>query len=411
MRSFTGNCAADGRVPGGRVAPGRVARKWAAHAPGWAASWPNPAGAPGCAGGGSRRAAARRATWVLAVFAVLSLCCAGRADDGLDDWRVDPVRGPVDLGLTDPALVGALDVHLHIDPDAPGTGGAIRALDIFDAVALARERGMRGFVFKTHQDAGSAGAAYLSRRHFAPGFEVFGRMASNYATGGINIAALEHYAQIKGGWGRIFEMPTRDSITATTRPGSMDRPALERGRPWMLMMPEGTPPYIAVSRNGELVPEVRQLIAVMAKIRTVDSNGRMVLATGHATPQEHLLLAREGRRQGLNVLLTHPGDIPQLPEAAQLGAFIEVTASSIYKTEADRTAAANLIRKVGAQSVIVSTDCGQTANVYPTDCLVLAARGLRAHGISDREIDLMYKENPARLLGLPPLPPPGPAPK
>jgi len=321
----------------------------------------------------------------------------------LDDWKVDPMRGPVDLGLTDPALVGAIDVHVHVDPDAPGTGGVIRALDIFDAVTLAKARGMRGFVFKTHQDAGSAGAAYLARKHIAPGFEVFGRMASNYATGGINVAALEHYSQIKGGWGRIFEMPTRDSVTATTRPGSMDPKALEQSRPWMLMMPPGTPDYIAVSRNGELLPAVKQLIGVLAKIRTIDSNGRMVLATGHATPEEHLLLAREGRQQGLNGLLTHPGDIPQLPDAARLGAFIEVTASNIYKNEAGRTAAAALIRKVGAEHIIVSTDCGQTGNVYPTDCLALAARGLRAHGITQRELDLMYKTNPAKLLGLPPL--------
>ena len=327
---------------------------------------------------------------------------APTAAAALDDWKIDPLRGPVDLGLTDPALLGAIDVHVHLDPDAPGAGGVIRALDIFDAVALAKARGMRGFVYKTHQDAGSAGAAYLVRKH-APGLEVFGRMASNYATGGVNVAALEHYTQIKGGWGRIYEMPTRDSITATTRPGSMEPANLERLRPWMLMMPEGTPPYIAVSKNGELLPEVKHLIGVLAKIRTVDSNGRMVLATGHATPEEHLLLAREGRRQGLNVLLTHPGDIAQLPEAAKLGAFIEVTASNIYKNEAGRTAAAALIRKIGAESIIISTDCGQTGNVYPTDCLALAARGLRAHGITQRELDLMYKTNPAKLLGLPPL--------
>jgi hypothetical protein len=321
----------------------------------------------------------------------------------LDDWKIDPMRGPVDLGLTDPSLIGAIDVHVHVDPDAPGTGGVIRAIDIIDAVNIAKSRGMRGFVFKTHQDAGSAGAAYLVRKHFAPTFELFGRMASNYATGGINVAALEHFTQIKGGWARIYEMPTRDSITATTRPGSMDPKNLEKSRPWMLMMPEGTPPYIAVSKNGELLPEVKHLIGVLAKIRTVDSNGRMVLATGHATPEEHLLLAREGRRQGLQVLLTHPGDIPQLPEVAKLGAFIEITAATIYKTEANRRAAAGLIRKVGAESIIISTDCGQTGNVYPTDCLVLAARGLRAHGITQGEIDQMYKTNPAKLLGLPPL--------
>jgi uncharacterized protein DUF6282 len=343
----------------------------------------------------------------------LGLCAAlcatpgiSRAQEGAkapaEEWKVDPVRGPVDLGLTDPSLAGAIDVHVHVDPDAPGTGGVIRAIDVFDAATIARARGMRGFVFKTHQDTGSASAAYLVRKHLAPTFEIFGRMASNYATGGINVATLEHFTQIKGGWGRIYEMPTRDSITATTRPGSMDQQALAQSRPWMLMMPPGTPSYIAVSKNGELLPEVKHLIAVLAKIRTVDSNGRMVLATGHATPEEHLLLAREGRMQGLNVLLTHPGDIPQLPEAAKLGAFIELTASTVYKTEEAHARAAAFVHKVGAEYIIVSTDCGQTNNVYPTDCLVLAARGMRDHGVTQHELDLMYKVNPAKLLGLPP---------
>jgi hypothetical protein len=326
----------------------------------------------------------------------------GQAAPAADEWHVDPLRGPVDLGLNDPALVGAIDVHVHLDPDSPGAGGVIRALDAFDAAILAKSRGMRGFVLKMHQDVSAAGVAYLVRKHVAPGFEIFGRMASNYASGGINVAALEHYSQIKGGWGRIFEMPTRDSITATTRPGSMDPATLARTRPWMLLMPPGTPAFIAVSKNGELLPEVKYLIAILAKIRTVDSNGHMVLATGHATPEEHLLLAREGRQQGLNVLLTHPGDIPQLPEAARLGAFIELTASTVYKTAAAQAAGAALVRKIGAEHIIVSTDCGQTTNVYPTDCLALAARGLRAQGITEHELDLMYKVNPAKLLGLPP---------
>ena len=73
-----------------------------------------------------------------------------------DDWRIDPMRGPVDLGLTDPSLIGAIDVHQHLDPDAPGAGGQIRALDGFDAAILAKQRGMRGVVFKTHQDPTSA---------------------------------------------------------------------------------------------------------------------------------------------------------------------------------------------------------------------------------------------------------------
>ena len=64
--------------------------------------------------------------------------------------------------------------------------------------------------------------------------------------------------------------------------------------------------------------------------------------------------------------------------------------------------AAAMIKKVGAEHLIVSTDCGQTGNVFPTDCLVLAARRLRAFGVTQRELDLMYKVNPAKLLGLSP---------
>jgi hypothetical protein len=316
-------------------------------------------------------------------------------------WNVDPLRGPVDLGLTDPALMGAIDVHAHLDPDAPGNGGQVRALDAFDAAVLAKSRGMRGIVMKTHQDSGSAGSAYLVRKHVSPGFEAFGRMASNFATGGINVATLEHFSQIKGGWGRIYEMPTRDSCGEAGP--NMDPNFLQQNRPWMLLMQPGSPTCVAVSKNGELLPEVKHLIGVMAKLRTVDSNGRMVLATGHATRQEHLLLAREGRKAGLQVLLTHPGDIPQLPEAASLGAFVEVNASGTYKTEAGLRNAAALIHKIGADHIIVGTDCGQTTNVYPTDCLALTARGLRAHGVTERELDLMYKVNPGKLLGLPAL--------
>jgi hypothetical protein len=79
-----------------------------------------------------------------------------------------------------------------------------------------------------------------------------------------------------------------------------------------------------------------------------------------------------------------------------------LTASNVYKTEAARAAGAAFVKKVGAEHIIVSTDCGQTGNVYPTDCLALTARGLRAHGVTQRELDLMYKTNPAKLLGLPP---------
>ena len=341
------------------------------------------------------------------VLAVVSTVGPGAQQPGaagaqVEDFRVNSARGPVDLGLTDPVLVGAIDVHSHLDPDSPGPGGQVRGIDAFDFATLAQHRGMRGFVWKNHQSPGSAQLAYLVREHVAPGLEVFGRMPLNMATGGVDhegLATINHYTQIKGGWGRIVEMPTLDSEWGTRNETAE---TMGSRRPWMLLMPPDAPTSVRVSRNGQLLPEVKHLIATMARLRTVDSQGRLVLATGHSSPEEHLLLAREARQQGLQVLLTHPGNIPQLPEAAALGAFIEVNAAGINRSEEATRAAVGIVRRIGAESVIIGTDCGQMNNPYPTDCFVLAARRLRAHGITDRGLDRMIKENPARLLGLSP---------
>src|SRR5262245_59243344 len=96
---------------------------------------------------------------------------AGNQQDG---FRVDPSRGPVDLMLMDPALVGAIDIHLHLVPDSPGANGNVRAIDAFQMAQLAKARGMRGFVPKTQHDLSSVAIAYLVRKYGTPGVEVFG---------------------------------------------------------------------------------------------------------------------------------------------------------------------------------------------------------------------------------------------
>lgn len=328
-----------------------------------------------------------------------------------DGFATDLRRGPVDMGLTDPALVGAIDLHTHLDPDTPGgaAGEAVRAIDVTAFARLAKARGMRGFVHKTHLSPASAYTALLARRE-VPGIEVFGRMALNLTTDGINMATVEHFSQVTGGFGRIVEMPTRDSEETWNGIQKTGRDP----RSWIPWLLPTTPRFVPVSRNGELLPEVKDLIAKLARIRTANSNGRLALATGHATPEEHLLLAREGRKVGLQVMLTHPGKIAQLAEAAKPGAFIEVNAAGTVNgagskevTSSGRGAAdaVEVIRRIGAEHIVVATDCGQVTNPLPTDCIALAAKMLRSRGITERELNLMLKENPATLLSLPPLGP------
>jgi hypothetical protein len=274
------------------------------------------------------------------------------------------------------ALSGAIDIHVHSDPDSRA-----RSIDAIDVAKLARSKGMRGIVLKNHDDP-TAGLAYIVRKE-VPGLEVFGGIALNLAVGGINPVAVQHMTEVSGGFGRIVWMPTYDAENHV-RSGNENRP------------------FVSVSRNGGLLPEVKQVIGLIAKYG-------LVLATGHSAPAEGLMLVREGRRQGVqHMVVTHATftpvfmSVPQMQEAAKEGAFIEFAGGSVTGAGASSRmdSFADAIRKVGPEFCILSTDLGQRGNPQPPDGFGEFLLAMRAHGFTEREVDLMAKQNPARLLGL-----------
>jgi len=60
----------------------------------------------------------------------------------------------------------------------------------------------------------------------------------------------------------------------------------------------------------------------------------------------------------------------------------------------------NVIRNVGADHVILSSDLGQAINPVHTDGWKLFLDILRKAGISQSDLEAMSKKNPAALLGL-----------
>jgi hypothetical protein len=276
-------------------------------------------------------------------------------------------------------LSGAIDIHAHCAPDS-----VPRAIDAIDLAKLAKARGMRGLVLKNHWEP-TASVAYLVRKE-VPGIEVFGGIDLNVTVGGMNPEAVERMAKTTGGWGRFVWMSTFDS-QAQVRSAKEDRP------------------FVAVSRNGQLLPETKKVIAMVAKYH-------LVLATGHNTPQEDLLLIREARAQGVrNIVVTHAMMAPihmsiaEMKDAAGLGAFIEFVYNGLighYK-EFEFADYARAIRAIGPEHCVLSSDMGLPANPLHPDGLLLLFEGLKKAGITDVEIGVMAKQNPARLLGLPPI--------
>jgi hypothetical protein len=274
-------------------------------------------------------------------------------------------------------LEGSIDIHVHSYPD-----DRPRSLDAIQAAKLALARKQRAIVLKNHYDS-TAGLAYLVRT-VVPGIEIFGGMALNLTVGGINAAAVEHMAAVSGGWGRIVWMPTFDAEN-------------------QVRVSKENRPFVAVTKNGELLPAVKDVIAVIAK-------RNLVLATGHSAPQEVLLILREAKRQGVQrLIVTHAMNTPismsvaEMQEAASLGAFIEFVGGSL--TAADAEARINrytdAIRQLGPEHCILSSDLGQQGNALPADGFGDFLVSLRSRGFTLQDVDRMAKENPARLLGLP----------
>jgi len=273
-------------------------------------------------------------------------------------------------------LEGVIDIHAHTAPDS-----VPRSIDAIDLARLAESRGMRAIVLKNHYEP-TADVAYLVHK-VVPGIQVFGGVDLNLSMGGMNPAAVEKMALTTGGLGKVVWMATFDT-QAQVHASKENRP------------------FVAVARDGELLPETKAVIAMIAKYK-------LVMATGHNSPDEDLLLIREARRQGItHIVVTHPMispihmSIPQMQEAAKEGAYLEFVYNGLigsYK-EFDFADYAKAIRAIGVEHCILSSDMGQPGNPLHPDGLQLFFDGMRKQGFTQAEIDRMSKVNPALLLGL-----------
>jgi len=283
-------------------------------------------------------------------------------------------------------LEGVIDMHHHQEPDERP-----RNMDIIDASLYARLRGMRGAVFKSHSNQ-TATTTWLAAK-MVPNFLPIPVIDLNLVHGGLNKYAVDNFAIV------------------VKKPAN---PAPDIG---IVMLPSDTSCYqrqveksqadcVPISKDGKLLPETIEIISLVKK------HG-FVLASGHASPDDCVLLAREAQRQGVRFTVTHVNlnttppmlDAAHAIEVAKLGGYLEFASQSQRPgnptLEMRNTRTANLIRAVGPQYAILETDLGQVDNEPAPDGLAAFIMNLRAKGFTKAETDVMTKINPAKLLGLP----------
>jgi hypothetical protein len=265
-------------------------------------------------------------------------------------------------------------------------------MDDIDVARLAKSRGMRGIVLKNHISETASRAALVMK--VVPGIEVFGGIVLNNAVGGINPNAVEWMHRIYGNRGKVVWLPTFESDKHVKTFSKPDAKGL------------------VVAPNGQLTPEMEAILQIIAR-------ENLVLATGHVHPEEIIAVVRRGRELGVkNMLVTHgltnvPGlTMAQAKEITDMGALIEVCFLQFqagpnaplpfltHWTQINAKHVAQAAKELGAKSLVVSSDLGQSANITHPDGIEVAVSTMKREGVMDADIELMLRKNPAKLLGL-----------
>jgi hypothetical protein len=278
-------------------------------------------------------------------------------------------------------LAGVIDFHCHTGPDAIG-----RSINDFDLVRLARRAGMRGIVLKNHFMM-TADRAQLAMQEIG-GIEVFGGVVLNRAVGGLNTDVIQKMLQVDGRRGKIVWLPTFDAENQV-RSSSEHRPS------------------VSVVKDGKPVPELAEIFKIIA-------DNDLILETGHSSADEGVILIEAAKHAGVKkIVVTHAMAAPvsakdeHLKRMAELGATIEcVYLNTIPKgagpPQVTNAEFARVIKLFGPEHFIIASDLGQQGNPVHPDGMLGFIEGLKAAGLTDHDIDLVARQNPARLLGLNP---------
>jgi hypothetical protein len=284
-------------------------------------------------------------------------------------------------------LEGGVDLHTHCGPDFYP-----RSVDQFELAEKARSEKMAGVVFKNHFCPTYFAAEEVGAR--VAGIHVFGGLVLNHYVGGLNVSAVD--LAVKAG-AKIVWMPTLSEENHLAYYGASDFKMQTVKAP--LLAPKAG---LTICEKGRLKPEIYLILEIIC-------SSESILATGHVSTGEALVLVREAAAMGIKkILINHPDDrVSATPREAQRemirsGALVEHALITTMPGWGELTieGIADNIRQLGAENCVLVTDFGQTHHEIPTEGLKTFVKELLACGMSEEEIRIMLCTNPCRLLGI-----------
>jgi hypothetical protein len=289
----------------------------------------------------------------------------------------------------DDMLVGACDLHAHVDLEF-AQDRFRKALPEWDWLPRAEEAGMRAVLLKSHLWPSVTLAPLLERLYAGP-VQVATSITLNPMTGGVDPWAVEAAAAMGA---RAVFMPTWGSANDRAHGGFHKRlaEAFETFEPARLSVTS------ILDDAGALVPAAQEVL------RLAHERGLM-LSTGHISWQESLALAREAHRIGFErLVMAHPLSVSvgaphdAVAEIVGLGAYAEFCWPTVAPGRHSPAEVVGLIRTIGAERTILTSDYFGGAGPSPSDLLRMLAGVLYDSGLTPEEIRTAVVTNPAHLL-------------
>jgi hypothetical protein len=309
-------------------------------------------------------------------------------------------------------VAGAIDYYVHAAPDP-----APRRNDDIECARELQAAGIRAALHRHHYSS-TAERTALARRE--TGFDLFGAIELNAAVGGLNPDAVDVALHA----GAVFVSLPTNSASNMQVPGT-----------WAFEVEQ----RLGLRRNHAAVPVLDhdgKLLDATCEVMRLVGDAGAVLGLGYLGVEECLAVVDRAAVFGIDrIVLTNPTAISGmrvddvLAITANPAVFVEVVAFTLHPESlggaantdrllalaggATHTAAAavatdpeiparlaSMMREVGVERCVLSSDGGHAGDVSPPEELAWACRTLADAGFTEAELQRLTRDAPAYLLGL-----------
>jgi hypothetical protein len=281
-------------------------------------------------------------------------------------------------------VVGAVDLYNHANPDLLPRHT--------DDLGLATEAAAAGIAAVVHRHHYCSSAEQTALVRDATGFPLFGAIELSDSVG-MNAYAVDLALRFGAVWVSVPTLSARAFRPGLVARESVYRDALLFGGGDLAVLDEG----------GEILPVVKDVLKLVA-------DAGVVLGLGYVSFDEALAVARAAAELGhAQMVVTNPWPRFSEDQVDQLmaipGVYGEVTAYMMHPegpgaagTEASLDRATHLLRHIGVDRGVLSSDGGMVDAPRAPTILAWALDALSARGFSNEELWTLTHRNPRVLV-------------